>query len=453
MMAPERSNVERGMHSLLASRKVDKQAPQGRTGLYYGWLVVGASFVIVLLNTGVQSSFGNFLKPMSATFGWDRATVSVPAALATLLSGLFQPFVGRLVDRVGARRVITCSLLLMALSTAALAATPGIWYLTGVYGILGALGFSGAGTVPNTTLVAHWFVRQRGRAMGLVNAGGSVGQLLIIPASMALLLWSDWRTTYLILGGVLLLAGVPIALLLLRSRPEDMGLLPDGDPVRAAGELGSPQPAPPPAQAPLEPEHWRGALTSSPIWFLMSGFFVCGFTLATISTHFVAFATDRGIAPASAATALGLIGAFNILGTLLVGTISDRLGRKNPLALIYLVRALAFIVLLAVETPWALYLFAALVGLAWFSTVPPTVSLTAEIYGVRHMGTLVGLIFASHQIGGALSIYLAGRLFDLSGSYTAIYLLDIALLLVAGLISYAIQERRYSLKYGASAPA
>ena len=308
------------MHSLRASRRVDKQVAQRRTGLYYGWLVVGASFVIVLLNTGVQSSFGNFLKPMSATFGWDRATVSVPAALATLLSGLFQPFVGRLVDRVGARRVITGSLLLMALSTAALAATPGIWYLTGVYGILCALGFSGAGTVPSTTLVAHWFVRQRGRAMGLVNAGGSVGQLLIIPASMALLLWTDWRTTYLILGGLLLLVGVPIALLLLRSRPQDMGLLPDGDTVLAEGEPGPTQQPRASAQAPLEPVHWRGALTSSPMWLLMSGFFVCGFTLATISTHFVAFATDRGITPASAATALGLIGAFNILGTLLVGS-------------------------------------------------------------------------------------------------------------------------------------
>ena len=232
-----------------------------------------------------------------------------------------------------------------------------------------------------------------------------------------------------------------------------MGLLPDGDIVLAEGEPGATRQPQRLAQAPLEPEHWRGALTSSPLWLLMSGFFVCGFTLATISTHFVAFATDRGIAPASAATALGLIGAFNILGTLLVGSISDRLGRKNPLALIYLVRSVAFIVLLAAEAPWALYLFAALVGLAWFSTVPPTVSLTAEIYGVRHMGTLVGLIFASHQVGGALSIYLAGRLFDLSGSYTAIYLVDVALLLAAGLVSYAIQERRYSLKYVASAPA
>jgi MFS family permease len=118
--------------------------------------------------------------------------------------------------------------------------------------------------------------------------------------------------------------------------------------------------------------------------------FLCGFTLATISTHFGAFAIDRGMAPTSAATALGLIGAFNIPGTLCVGTISDGLGRKKPLALIYLVRSVAFVVLLTVEASWALYLFAVLVGLAWLSTVPPTVSLTAEIYRVRHMGTLVG---------------------------------------------------------------
>ena len=207
---------------------------------------------------------------------------------------------------------------------------------------------------------------------------------------------------------MLLLVGVPVALILLRSKPQDMGLLPDGETVLAEDEPGPTQQPRAAAQAPLEPVHWRGALTSSPMWLLMSGFFVCGFTLATISTHFVAFATDRGIPSASAATALGLIGAFNILGTLLVGSISDRLGRKNPLALIYLVWSVASVLLLTVEAPWMLYLFAALVGLAWFSTAPPTVSLTAEIYGMRHMGTLVGLIFASHQVGGALSIYLAG---------------------------------------------
>lgn len=132
--------------------------------LYDGWYVAGASFVRVLVSMGVQHSFGNFLKPMSAKFGWGRATVSLPAAVAVLMKGLFQPLVGRLADRFGPRRVIILSLLLMAGSTAAIAATPGIWFLTGVYGVLFALGLSGAGVISNTLLLARWFVRQRGRA-------------------------------------------------------------------------------------------------------------------------------------------------------------------------------------------------------------------------------------------------------------------------------------------------
>lgn len=422
------------------------QQPGGRAALYYGWLVVMASFLVLLLSMGTQSSFGNFLKPMSTEFGWDRATASLPAAFAMLMNGIFQPFVGRIVDRVGPRRVITLSMLLLAVSTAAIAATPGIWYLTGVYGVLFALGISGAGIIPNTSLVARWFVQQRGRVMGIVNAGGSVGQLLIVPTSMAFLLWTNWRLTYLLLGGALLLIGVPLAALVLRNDPHDLGLIPDGD---VTADPAAPEAAKP-SLAPLEPAFWYGAFTSPPMWLLMGGFFVCGYTVALVGTHFVPFATDRGMTPTTAATALGLLGGFNVVGSLLAGTVSDRVGRKNPLALLYLVRAAAFALLLSVNTPWMLYGFAALAGLAWFSTVPLTVSLTAEIYGVRHMGTLVGLTFTSHQIGGALSIYLAGRFYDLSGSYTIVYLVGIVLLLGAGLASYAIQEQLYSLKYRAA---
>jgi MFS family permease len=429
-----------------------KHLVENSSALYYGWFVVGASFLMLLLSVGIQSSFGNFLKPMSAEFGWDRATASLPAAVGILMNGLFQPFVGRIVDRIGPRRVITLSMLLLAVSTAALAATPDIWYLTGVYGVLFALGISGAGVIPNTTMVARWFIQQRGRAMGLVNAGGSVGQLLLIPLSMAIFLQTDWRTTYLLLGGILLVLGVPVAALALRNDPADMGLRPDGDTAPTSTEQARAIP-PIPQQAPLEPSRWQGALSSTPMWLLMGGFFVCGYTVALVSTHFVAFATDRGIAPTTAATALGLLGGCNIIGSLLAGTVSDRIGRKNPLALIYLLRAAAFIFLLTAHTPWMLYLFAAVAGVSWFSTVPLTVALTAEIYGIRHMGTLVGIAFTSHQVGGAVSIYLAGRLFDLSGSYTGVYLVGIALLLGAALASYGIQERRYSLKYLASVPS
>jgi MFS family permease len=231
-----------------------------------------------------------------------------------------------------------------------------------------------------------------------------------------------------------------------------MGLRPDGETVATSPDQGRATP-PVPQQAPLEPSRWQGALSSTPMWLLIGGFFVCGYTVALVSTHFVAFATDRGMAPTTAATALGLLGGCNIIGSLLAGTVSDRIGRKNPLALIYLLRAAAFVFLLTAHTPWMLYLFAVVAGLSWFSTVPLTVALTAEIYGVRHMGTLVGIAFTSHQVGGAVSIYLAGRLFDLSGSYTGVYLVGIALLLGAALASYAIQEQRYSLKYLAAVPS
>jgi MFS family permease len=430
-----------------------RQQSNSRQGLYYGWMVAAASFLIVLLNTGVQQSFGNFLKPMSAEFGWDRATASLPAAVAILMNGLFQPFVGQLVDRFGPRRVITLSLVLLSCSTAAIAAATGVGYLTIVYGVFFALGLSGAGNVPHTTLVAHWFVRQRGRVMGFVNAGASVGQLLIIPASMALLLWSDWRTTYLVLAAALLLGSLPLSLLVLRNDPSDLGLRPDGAEAPPAGRPAEGQPLAQAARAPLEPTHWRGAFATTPMWLLMGEFFVCGFTLSVVSTHFVSFVTDRGISPAVAATALGLVGGFNIVGTLLAGTASDYTGRKNPLALVYFVRAASFAFLLSIDAPWALYVFAAMAGLSWFATVPLTVSLAAEIYGMRHMGTLVGLVFASHQVGGALSIYLAGWLFDLTGSYTTSYLMSIAVSLVGGMASFAIQERRYSLKYLAMAKA
>ena len=440
------------MEQQTESGDMQQHLVRNSSALYYGWFVVGASFLMLLLSVGIQSSFGNFLKPMSVEFGWDRATASLPAAVGILMNGLFQPFVGRIVDRIGPRRVITLSMLLLAVSTAALAATSGIWYLTGVYGVFFALGISGAGAIPNTTMVARWFIQQRGRAMGLVNAGGSVGQLLLIPLSMAIFLQTDWRTTYLVLGGILLVFGVPVAALALRNDPGDMGLRPDGDTAPTSTEQGRAMP-PVPQQAPLEPSRWQGALSSTPMWLLIGGFFVCGYTVALVSTHFVAFATDRGIAPTTAATALGLLGGCNIIGSLLAGTVSDRIGRKNPLALIYLLRAAAFVFLLTAHTPWMLYLFAIVAGVSWFSTIPLTVALTAEIYGVRHMGTLVGIAFTSHQVGGAVSIYLAGWLFDLSGSYTGVYLVGIALLLGAALASYAIQERRYSLKYLAAVPS
>ena len=423
------------------------QRPSDQRRFYYGWIILGASFLMTFLSQGIQGSFGNFIKAMSAEFGWDRATAVLPMTVAILVSGLFQPVVGRLVDLYGPKRIISTGMALLAVSTAAISWTPNIWYLTFVYGIVFALSVSCAGGIPNSALNARWFVRLRGRAMATVTAGGSVGQLLVIPASMMMLMQTNWRSTYLMLGAFAFIVGVPIAFFIFRNKPQDMGLLPDGDVATAQTEG---QDAAPPPTAPLEPDKWHGALTSSQMWLLAGSFFVCGFSVFLVQTHFVALVTDRGISPTVAATALGLLSGFNLVGTLSAGVISDRIGRKNPLALIYWVRALAIVFLLMADTPWMLYVFAAVAGLSWFSSVPLTIALTSEIYGLRHMGTLVGMVFLSHQAGGAISTYVAGRMFDISGSYNSIFICTVVLLIAAGLASYLIRERQYSLKYQTS---
>ena len=421
--------------------------PSGQRRIYYGWIILGASFLMTFLSQGIQGSFGNFIKAMSAEFGWDRATTVLPMTVAILVSGLFQPVIGRLVDLYGPKRIITTGIAILGLSTAAISWTPSIWYLTFVYGVVFALAVSCAGGIPNAALNARWFVRQRGRAMATVSAGGSVGQLLVIPGSMMLLMQTNWRSTYLVLGIFAFIVGVPIAALIFRNKPQDMGLLPDGDVATASGQEADQ----PPPTAPLEPDKWHSALASSQMWLLVGSFFVCGFSVFLVQTHFVALVTDRGISPTVAATALGLLSGFNLIGTLSAGVISDRVGRKNPLALIYCVRALAIAFLLVADTPWMLYAFAVVAGLSWFSSVPLTIALTSEMYGLRHMGTLVGVVFLGHQAGGAFSTYVAGRMFDLSGSYNSIFICTIVLLIAAGLASYLIRERQYSLKYQTAA--
>lgn len=413
-------------------------------------MIVGTSFLLAVFNMGIQGTFGNFIKPMSAEFGWDRATATLPVVVATLMSGIFQPVVGRLVDRYGPRRLITIGVPLLAASVMSVAWTQNIWYLTGVYGVLFALSTSCAGGIPNSTMNSHWFVRLRGRALGISNAGGGVGQMLIIPASMFLMMQTDWRTTHLIMGALVLVVGLPIAALILRNNPQEMGLLPDGDKPVETSETAE-EAAAPPVRGPLEPATWHGAFASSQFWLLVSGFFVCGCSVIMVQTHFVPFATDRGLSPSVATNALGLLHGVNLVGLLLGGMISDRVGRKIPLAIIYFVRALAIAMLMVTDTPWMLYLFSVVAGLSWFASVPLTIALAGEIYGLRHMGTLVGFVFLSHQIGGAASTYLAGWLFDVTGSYNGVFLIVIALLIGAAAVSWAVQERRYSLKFQVAA--
>ena len=235
---------------------------------------------------------------------------------------------------------------------------------------------------------------------------------------------------------------VPLVFVLLRDDPEEMGLRPDGDAPLSDGD--QPKPVLP---GPLEVAYWRDAFRSTPMWQLCGGYFVCGFSIALVSTHFVPFAIERGFSPATAATAFGLMSGLNVVGVLAVGALSDRWGRKLPLGFVYALRGCAYAALLLVPGYWALWSFAVIMGFSWWATLPLTSSLTAEFYGLKHLGILNGVTFTGHQIELSLSIQLGGLLRDLTGSYALPFAIAGLLLFMASLVSLAIEEKRFSVRY------
>jgi len=414
-----------------------------KKGVYYGWYVIAALFFATFLAIGSRQGFGVFVKTWEQDWAISTATVSIAASVGWLVNGISQPFVGRLTDVYGGRRVVVISLAIMA------AATIGVSYVTNIYGLIALYGFvisfASGGISPATTgvIVARWFEKRRGMAMAVLIAGGSVGGLVVVPFLSYLLIEFSWQTAYWLVGGLALALGVPMLLIVVRSNPEDMGLKIDGGESTSDTETEI-------VVRPVGPmfvEKWRDSLSSKPIWQLSIAYFVCGITTASISVHFVRWAISEDITTGTAALAFGVLSGINAAGVLVVGLLSDRWQRKNLLGAVYLVRGLAFISLIVLPGPSAIWAFAVIGGMSWLATVPLTASLTADVYGVRNLGTLFGFANMAHQLGGAAAVMLFGWAFTAWGSYDIPFGIGAATLVIAGLISLSIREKRDSVRY------
>ncbi|MBN4064804.1 MFS transporter, partial [Dehalococcoides mccartyi] len=300
---------------------------------------------------------------------------------------------------------------------------------------------------PATTgvVIARWFDRRRGTAMSVLIAGGSVGGLIVVPFLSYVLIEYGWRVAWIITGSLALGLGVPLLLLVVRSRPSDMGLFIDGEEPTMTddGEVTI-------EVRPVGPDFvdkWKDALGTKPLWQLSFGYFVCGITTASISVHFVRWAISEDITTGTAALAFGLLSAINAVGVLVVGMLSDKMQRKNLLGAVYLVRAMAFVSLIVVPGEHAIWAFAVIGGMSWLATVPLTASLTADVYGVRNLGTLFGFANMSHQIGGAGAVLLFGWAFTRLGSYDLPFAVGAGALLVAAIVSLSIREKKHSVRY------
>jgi MFS family permease len=386
-------------------------------------------------STGRRATFAVYIKPIETEMGWSRGALSMAAAISLLLLGATGPFAGRLADRWGPRRVIVLALALLGLGGVAMAFVHTLWQLYLAAGVVMAVGAGGAALSTGAAVVARWFQSHRGMAIGFAAGGMSAGQLVLIPLASWLVLAQGWRASAMWLGLGLLVLVLPLAAWLVRNTPEERG-------VRPYGAVGV---ALTTAQARAEQQAGRISVSEAaqtlPFWLLMGTFFVCGYTsVGMIGTHFIPHALEHSFTPMQASTALGVMGAMNIVGTVGAGWLCDRVGRRWPLAIFYFVRGLSLIFLLYVWNVSSLHFWAALFGLNYISTVPPTTTLTANIYGRFSVGELSGWIFFAHQVGAAIAAALAGWVYEWTGSYAPAFVSAALMAFMAAGMALMIRE-------------
>ena len=384
------------------------------------WLVLLAAAATFALTMGTRQTMGLFLSALNTSTGLGVGSISLAFAFGQLWWGLTQPFAGAFADRVGAGRVLFIGVALVALGTFI---TPYMTSTAGLIFAIGVLAAGGAGMAGPAVLMAATArlipAAKRGMATGVINAGGSFGQFVMAPIAGALMLGVGWASAMQVLGCIVLLA-LPAAFYL----------------------KGGPQHAGTVHQPPVETrEAIRQALHTPSFLLLAGGFFVCGFHVAFLATHLPGVVAACGLPTQWSAWALAMLGLFNIVGSIAMGWAVGRWRMKSLLSLVFAARAVAVVLfVLAPKTGPVVLVFAAVMGLTFLSTVPPTAGLVAKFFGVGNMATLFGLVMLTHQIGGFLGAFLGGKVFDATGSYDWIWYVDIALAVGAALIHVPIRE-------------
>ena len=387
-------------------------------------LVLLAAAGTFALTMGARQSMGLFLGSINSSTGLGLASISLAFAFGQLWWGLTQPFAGMVADRIGAGRVLVIGVLLVALGTALI---PFMHSTAGLIFAIGVLAAGGAGMAGPSVLMAATTrlvpAEKRGLATGIVNAGGSFGQFVFAPIAQGLTVAAGWAVALQSLAAITLLA-LPAAWVL-------------------RGHSNAPATT---GAAAVKKESAREAITralADPSYRLLcAGFFVCGFHVAFLATHLPGVVAACGLPPEVGAWSLAVIGLFNIVGSVAMGWAVSRWRMKSLLSLVYATRGLAVLAfMLAPKSTAVMLLFAAVMGVSYLSTVPPTAGLVAKFYGPAHMATLFGIVMVSHQLGGFLGAWLGGKAFEANGNYDWMWIADILLAAAAALLHLPIREK------------
>jgi sugar phosphate permease len=377
-----------------------------KRNIHYGWAVVAATFLTMLVTAGAVGAPGVFIVPLEKEFGWKTSEISSALAIRFILFGLMGPFAAAFMNRFGVRRMVLTALVIVATVLAVSTTMTSLWQLVLLWGIGVGLGTGLTAMVLGATVSTRWFSERRGLVMGMLSASTATGQLIFLPLLAKMTALYGWRFSVAFICGMIALAAV-VAFLLMQNRPADVGLPPFG-----AKEI---VPTPPHTES-------FGALLLTPLlvlkeaagtgafWVLFGTFFICGLsTNGLIQTHFIALCGDFGLASVTAASVLAMMGVFDFFGTIGSGWLSDRFDNRWLLFWYYGLRGLSLLYLPYTDfTFYGLSLFAMFYGLDWIATVPPTVKLTSRYFGAEKTNVVFGWIFAGHQLGAATAAYGAG---------------------------------------------
>ncbi len=404
-----------GKESVLTQEVVLPPTSGKEPRFFYGYIIVIAGFFVMVLMNGAFYSFGVFFKPMLEEFGWTRAMTSGAYSLNMILWGLLSIITGRLNDRFGPRIVITACGFIFGIGYLLMSQISTIWQLYLFYGVIMAIGMSG-GFAPIASTVTRWFTTRRGLMTGIVISGIGVGTFVIPPLASQLISIYGWRTSYTILG-ITTLVLLIISAQFLRRDPGQMGQMPYGEdklkPKGSVSETGG--------------FSLKEAINTRRFWVLCAVYFCYGFIVHTIMVHIVSHATDLGITPFVASGILAVIGGISITGRIGMGSVADKIGNKRSLLINFFLLAIALLWLLAVRQLSAFYLFAAVFGFPYGGLAIFNSLMTAEIFGLKAHGAIMGLVVFVYTTGSAIGPILAGYIFDITGSYNSAFIVTAAL--------------------------
>jgi MFS family permease len=414
-----------------------------RLPFFYGWLIVAVVFVSMGIGVNARTAFSLLFPPILDEFRWERAVTAGAFSFGFLVSAIMSPLLGRMMDRVGPRAVMELGVGLMAAGLLLAPLTTQPWHLYATLGVLVGGGSVCLGYSGQSLFLPYWFVRRRGLATGIAFAGVGIGSIVLLPALQLVIEGVGWRTACWSLGLLVLVVLAPINLLL-RKRPEDIGLQPDGDAAPTAAAAAKPSNVVDAAWAAVDWTLWRAMLTAR-FWWIAFGYFCGLYAWYAVQVHQTKYLIEIGFSPAVAAWALGLVSLLGIPGQIALGHISDRIGREWvwTVGMVgFSVCYLALLLLQAFPNIILLYVMVAAQGALGYGLTSVFAAIVAEIFQGKHYGTIFGTVMLAAIAGGGLGPWATGALFDIYGNYTVAFLIGVGASIVSALAIWMAAPRR-----------